>query len=197
MKKISNPLTIIGIFAGTAEVAGTVVLPFVSDKLEPTFIWYVMLFPIFLVSLFFFTLIKHNTVLYSPSDYKDEKHFMDLMSKTSGIIEEVALNPNIDEEVKIELQNVNTEILRNIINLNSDEDSETVRARITNLLKNGEEMKASDIEKQLSLTPGTINRTYHANIFNPNVPKIINRKKVSTDGRNETYYVYYLDKSRS
>ena len=42
MKKISNPLTIIGLFAGIAEVAGTVVLPFVSLELQKFFIWYVM-----------------------------------------------------------------------------------------------------------------------------------------------------------
>jgi hypothetical protein len=31
IKKISNPLTIIAIFAGLAEVSGTVVLPFLKD----------------------------------------------------------------------------------------------------------------------------------------------------------------------
>ena len=37
-KKISNPLTIIGLFAGIPEVAGTVVLPFVSDSLQKGFL---------------------------------------------------------------------------------------------------------------------------------------------------------------
>jgi cytochrome oxidase assembly protein ShyY1 len=56
MKKISNPLTIIGMFAGIAEVSGTVVLPFIDRSLQYLFIWYVMGFPVFLVAVFFLTM---------------------------------------------------------------------------------------------------------------------------------------------
>ena len=42
MRKVSNPLTIIGIFAGIAEVAGTAVLPLMSEPLQKIFIWYVI-----------------------------------------------------------------------------------------------------------------------------------------------------------
>lgn len=53
MKRIKNPLTIIGLFAGIAEVAGTAVLPLVSLELQKFFVWYVMGFPVLLVVLFF------------------------------------------------------------------------------------------------------------------------------------------------
>jgi hypothetical protein len=80
---ISNPLTIIGIFAGLAEVSGTVVLPFTSGEIQKSYIWFVMLFPVFLVIIFFLTLNFNPKVLYAPSDYKDEKYFVGLVSPSS------------------------------------------------------------------------------------------------------------------
>ena len=73
VKKISNPLTMIGIFAGLAETAGAVVLPLIAEPYQKIFIWYVMGFPVLLVCLFFYVLIRHPENLYAPSDFKDEK----------------------------------------------------------------------------------------------------------------------------
>lgn len=56
--RITNPLTIVGIFSGIAEVAGTTVIAFLSQELQSIFIWYVMGFPILLVILFFVT-VQH------------------------------------------------------------------------------------------------------------------------------------------
>jgi len=73
---IKNPLTIIAIFAGIAEISGTGVLIFISDTdNQRLFIWFVMIFPILLICLFFFTLYFNHKVLYAPSDFKEEKHF--------------------------------------------------------------------------------------------------------------------------
>lgn len=54
---IKNPLTIIGIFAGIVEVSANLVLPFLNDKNQETYIWFLMLFPAGLVLIFlpFFT----------------------------------------------------------------------------------------------------------------------------------------------
>lgn len=101
MKKISNPLTIIGLFAGIAEVAGTVVLPFVSLELQKFFIWYVMGFPILLVVLFFITLNKNPKVLYAPSDFTDEKNFMELINAASiNVTNVIEKNPSVENELK-------------------------------------------------------------------------------------------------
>lgn len=78
--KISNPLTIIGIFAGLSEVAMVTALPFIREDLQGTFIWFVMIFPLLLVTLFFITLNKNPRVLYSPSDFKDENLFIKTMN---------------------------------------------------------------------------------------------------------------------
>ena len=46
LRQISNPLTLIAVFAGLAEVAATTVLPMLSGTIQETFVWYVMLFPV-------------------------------------------------------------------------------------------------------------------------------------------------------
>ena len=81
VKKISNPLTIIAIFAGLAEVSGTLVLPFLSGESQELYIWFLMIFPIALVVLFFLTLNFNHKVLYAPSDFQDEDNFLKLFGK--------------------------------------------------------------------------------------------------------------------
>ena len=75
---IKNPLTIIAIFAGIAEVSGTLVLPFISAANQQTFIYFLMGFPILLILLFFATLNFNHKVLYAPSDYENEDNFVKL-----------------------------------------------------------------------------------------------------------------------
>jgi hypothetical protein len=73
---IKNPLTVVAIFAALAEISGTAVLPFLSTEHQGTYLWFLMLFPLFLVAFFFVTLNFNHRVLYAPSDFKDERHFM-------------------------------------------------------------------------------------------------------------------------
>jgi len=80
---VKNPLTVISVFAGLAEIAGTLVLPFVSENNQVVYIWFLMLFPALLVVLFFLTLNFNPKVLYAPSDFSDEKNYMDLFRPTS------------------------------------------------------------------------------------------------------------------
>lgn len=80
---VRNPLTVIGIFAGLAEVAGTVVLPFVAEANQITYIWFLMIFPILLVFLFFLTLNFNPKVLYAPSDFRDESNYMEIFRPSS------------------------------------------------------------------------------------------------------------------
>jgi hypothetical protein len=87
LEKIShvrNPLTVIAIFAGLAEVSGTVVLPFLEHDTQRTYVWFLMIFPCLLVLLFFITLFLKHYVLYAPSDFRDDKLFADLFVTGSG-----------------------------------------------------------------------------------------------------------------
>jgi len=74
--KITNPLTVIAIFAAITEVMGIGVLPFVSDANQSTFLWFIIVFPLLLVALFFLTLNFNHKVLYSPSDYREDSSFL-------------------------------------------------------------------------------------------------------------------------
>ena len=76
MKKITNPLTIVGIFAALSEVAGTVTVGLLPMEVQHLFIWFMIGFPSALVLFFFATLNFNPRVLYSPSDYSDEANFM-------------------------------------------------------------------------------------------------------------------------
>ncbi|WP_156379118.1 hypothetical protein [Rhizobium sp. Root149] len=50
---VSNPLTIIAIFAALAEVSGTVVLPLLQPETQRAYVWFLILFPTVLVVCFF------------------------------------------------------------------------------------------------------------------------------------------------
>lgn len=80
VSKVSNPLTIIAIFAGLAEINGTVVLALVPANIQATFLWFIIAFPILLVILFFVTLNLNPKVIYAPSDFTNEDNFLKALS---------------------------------------------------------------------------------------------------------------------
>jgi hypothetical protein len=79
---IKNPLTVIAMFAGIAEVSGAVALPFLKPEVQGTYVWFLMLFPFFLVGVFFIVLWRRHHVLYAPSDFQNEQLFADLFRPT-------------------------------------------------------------------------------------------------------------------
>lgn len=87
---VKNPLTIIAMFAGIAEVSGTAVLPLIAELNQRLYIYFLMLFPTFLVSLFFLTLFKKPESLYAPSDFADEKNYMAIISQQG-----ISISPSI------------------------------------------------------------------------------------------------------
>jgi len=94
---IKNPLTVIALFAGTAEVFGTVVLPFVDPKSQPEFISFLTTFPFFIAFLFFVTLWINHRVLYAPSDYRNEDNFVDNnFTKDRRILNQLAPIPDTE-----------------------------------------------------------------------------------------------------
>jgi len=97
---VKNPLTIIAIFAGIAEVSGTVILPFITDDNQAVFVWFLMVFPILLISLFFWTLNKNSKVLYAPSDFQNEDNYLQMHHYDKAKREEVLINVSKDDQVK-------------------------------------------------------------------------------------------------
>lgn len=79
---IKNPLTLIAVFAGLAEVASISVLPILDGSVQCIFVWYVMFFPILLVIAFFLTLNFNHEKLYAPSDFKSDEAFLSVSRDT-------------------------------------------------------------------------------------------------------------------
>jgi len=89
LSPIRNPLTIIALFAGLAEVAATAALATVEPTLQSTFVWFVMGFPVLLVIAFFLTLNFNARVLYAPSDFQDEGNFLRMLEMATTAAEQL------------------------------------------------------------------------------------------------------------
>jgi len=113
---IKNPLTIIAIFAGLAEIAGTTALALVDKELQAIFIWFVMGFPLVLVCLFFLTLNFNPSVLYAPSDFQDEQNFLRILANRRKLAEDVDI---IDKQIEIAQANI-TERMRDEVQVERD-----------------------------------------------------------------------------
>ena len=66
--KINNPLTVIAIFSMLTEASAAVSLPYIDIEHQNIYIWFLVVFPTLLVTLFFLTLNFNNKTLYTPSD---------------------------------------------------------------------------------------------------------------------------------
>lgn len=140
VKAITNPLTIIAIFAALAEIAGTVALSLVTPGLQVTFVWFVMLFPSFIVLLFFLTLNFNPKVLYAPSDFKNEENYLQAMYGVSK------LQGNL-EIIEQQLEAAKTQILKE------------AEGRISSTSAEQMEKLKGIINSQLSLVKSEINST--------------------------------------
>lgn len=75
-KRITNPMTIIGIFALISETSAAVSLPFLDNTEREIYIWFLISFPFYLLLLFFITLNFNYLSLYAPSDFDNDDHFL-------------------------------------------------------------------------------------------------------------------------
>ncbi|MFZ6864169.1 hypothetical protein ACO0K7_16190 [Undibacterium sp. Ji67W] len=94
---VKNPLSVIAIFAGVAEISGSGVLPFISPENQHLYIWFLMSFPFVLILLFFATLNWNHKALYAPSDYKSDESFLESLSRSNSRRTEIASMEKIIE----------------------------------------------------------------------------------------------------
>lgn len=80
-KRITNPMTIIAIFATLSETSAAVSLPFLDNEEKEIYVWFLISFPFYLLFLFFATLNFNYRSLYSPSDFEKDEHFLKAMDK--------------------------------------------------------------------------------------------------------------------
>ncbi|MFJ4442204.1 hypothetical protein ACIPZ8_08945 [Pseudomonas sp. NPDC089422] len=81
------PLTIIAIFAGIIEASALATLPFLSEKSQTYYTWFLVGFPFFLTALFFLTLNFNYKSFYKP-DLAEQKN-----------IPEPATHPDLPETI--------------------------------------------------------------------------------------------------
>ncbi|KKA09190.1 hypothetical protein VP02_05265 [Pseudomonas ogarae] len=79
LKTITNPMTLIAIFATLSETSAAISLPFLDDQDREYYLWFLISFPFYLLLLFFITLNFNYRSLYSPSDFRKNKHFIKTM----------------------------------------------------------------------------------------------------------------------
>jgi hypothetical protein len=98
---VKNPLSVIAIFAGIAEISGAAVLPHISPENQQLYIWFLMSFPFALIILFFITLNWNYKVLYAPSDFQNEENFVNLQkasfSETLSKLKDEVFEENSEE----------------------------------------------------------------------------------------------------
>lgn len=78
-QRITNPMTVIAIFATLSETSAAVSLPFLDNEERELYIWFLISFPFYLLLLFFATLNFNYRSLYAPSDFEKGKHFIKVM----------------------------------------------------------------------------------------------------------------------
>lgn len=139
IKKISNPLTIIAIFAGLAEVASSGALIAADKDVQIILVWFVMLFPVFLAILFFITLNFNPQVLYAPSDFQNEENFLNVLRNKKNL----DLNFN---RLNKDLESSTDKILETIIS-RFGKEAETQRKSLKQLIDSQISVLKTSIEK--------------------------------------------------
>lgn len=99
-KRISNPMTIIAIFATLSETSAAVSLPFLDNEERQTYIWFLISFPFYLLFLFFITLNFNYKSLYAPSDFQKSKQFVKVIDDAARAEKNriTALNDPVEED---------------------------------------------------------------------------------------------------
>ena len=86
--KVSNPLTVVAIFAALAEMLATISLINLPQEIQATFVWFVMFFPLFIVTIFFAILNWNHSVLYAPGDFKNEEIYLETLKLKESVKDE-------------------------------------------------------------------------------------------------------------
>ncbi|PYF84560.1 hypothetical protein DFP75_101598 [Marinomonas alcarazii] len=131
--KVSNPLTIIAIFSGTAEAFATAALIALPLEIQSLFIYFVMLFPLIIVVTFFLILILKPHVLYAPSDFDNQQHFLDLnnLRKSVEEISEKSIKEASENNQPLDPRKMSKTIADSTI----DKLEDTIKDRIYQYLK--------------------------------------------------------------
>ncbi|WP_192562252.1 hypothetical protein [Pseudomonas gozinkensis] len=102
-RKITNPISIIAVFALITETSAAVSLPFLDNEERKIYIWLLISFPFFLSFLFFITLNFNYRSLYAPSDFENDKNFLKAFEEAASHLHGTTTQSNI-ELLSVKLQ---------------------------------------------------------------------------------------------
>ncbi|MFJ2714098.1 hypothetical protein ACIOZM_24980 [Pseudomonas sp. NPDC087346] len=103
-KKITNPMTVIAIFAFISESSAAISLPFLDNSEREIYVWFLMSFPFYLLLLFFITLNFNYRSLYAPSDFDKDDSFLKVFEEplnTGSTSRSNAGEKSLDEDEKL------------------------------------------------------------------------------------------------
>lgn len=104
LKTIANPMTLIAIFATLSETSAAISLPFLDDQERKYYLWFLISFPFYLLLLFFVTLNFNHRSLYSPSDFRKNKHFVKTMDDPTRRGRRMLRRPHKIKKWRVRLQ---------------------------------------------------------------------------------------------
>lgn len=153
IKKVNNPLTIIAMFAGVAEVAATVALCNVDKDIQNIFVWFVMGFPVILALGFYLTLNFNSSVLYAPSDFENEEYFYRIFIEKNKLYENIQTAMELVSKYKEEITKVDLSKVVSGKQKEENEVKEQVNTKFENIYKALVEAKNSAQEIDFVSTP--------------------------------------------
>ncbi|WOL29091.1 hypothetical protein [Pseudomonas fragi] len=82
--KINHPLTVIAVFSMLTEASAAVSLPYIDSEHQKIYVWFLIVFPSLLITLFFLTLNFNNKTLYTPADLSKAQNTPEGFSQPTG-----------------------------------------------------------------------------------------------------------------
>lgn len=83
--KINHPLTVIAVFSMLTEASAAVSLPYIDSEHQKIYVWFLIVFPSLLITLFFLTLNFNNKTLYTPADLSKAENTPEGFSQPTGL----------------------------------------------------------------------------------------------------------------
>ena len=116
---VKNPMTIIVLCVVIEFICGNTV-PNVPDYLKPSIIAFMLLFPPFVIVMFFVVWIKFPQKLYGPQDYKDDKSYLESIASKGKSIQELV--PSQNSIVKNEIVESESNVSETLATVEGTED---------------------------------------------------------------------------
>lgn len=112
---LKNPIGVLGIFLVLTEaIASLVIVKSGLDyKQNMILVWFIVLFPCLILCVFYLLVTRHHEKLYSPSDYKDEKNFVNTYNSATQK-EEYKMVTSVSEE-ETESSNKDIVLIKNAL----------------------------------------------------------------------------------